>query len=116
MPLLFGDITRNKLSLHQFVELMSYHPTRLYSLYPRKDTVAMGTNTDITLRDPGCYVHTTNDVLYRTVDYTPYEGIEVAGWPVRCFSCGEMPVENGKYLKPTPGRGQFLPAGILSLV
>ena len=116
LPLLFDGIARGKLSLHQFVELTSYRPARLYGLYPRKGTIAVGADADIALWDPERRVRITNSALHHAVDYTPYEGIEVTGWPVHCFSRGEMLVENGHYLEPAPGRGQFLPAGAPSLV
>jgi dihydropyrimidinase len=116
LPLLFDGIARGKLSLHQFVELTSYRPARLYGLYPRKGTIAVGADADIALWDPERRVRITNSALHHAVDYTPYEGIEVTGWPVHCFSRGEQLVENGTYLEPAPGRGQFLPAGAPSLV
>jgi dihydropyrimidinase len=51
-----------------------------------------------------------NAALHHAVDYTLYEGIEVAGWLAHCLSRGELVVENGRYLDPPIGRGQFLTA------
>jgi len=111
LPLLFDGVSRGKLSLHQFVELTAYRPARLYGLYPRKGTIAVGADADIALWDPRRKVRIANADLHHAVDYTPHEGIEVTGWPVHCFSRGEMLVEDGRYLEPVPGRGRFLAAG-----
>ena len=104
-------MTRGKLSLHQFVELTSYRPARIYGLYPRKGTIAIGADADIVLWDPARKVRIANRNLHHAVDYTPYEGIEVTGWPMTTFSRGEMIVRNGEYLAPAAGRGRFLEAG-----
>ncbi|AOY92117.1 dihydropyrimidinase [Cupriavidus sp. USMAA2-4] len=112
LPLLFDGIARGKLTLHQFVALTSYRPARLYGLYPRKGTIAVGADADIVLWDPARKVRIANAELHHAVDYTPYEGIEVTGWPVHCFSRGEMLVEGGRYLEPLAGRGRFLAAGV----
>ncbi|WP_455278714.1 dihydropyrimidinase [Cupriavidus necator] len=111
LPLLFDGVARGKLSLHQFVELTAWRPARLYGLYPRKGTIAIGVDADIVLWDPHKRVQIRNSALHHAVDYTPYEGIEVTGWPVHCFSRGELLVRDGQYLEPQAGRGQFLPAG-----
>lgn len=111
LPLLFDGVMHGKLSLNQFVELTSYRPARLYGLYPRKGTIAIGADADIVLWDPTRKVHIANQNLHHAVDYTPYEGIEVTGWPMTTFSRGEMIVRDGEYLEPSAGRGRFLEAG-----
>ena len=116
MPLLFDGVRQGRISLHQFVELTSYRPARLYGLYPRKGTIAVGADADIVLWDPEARMTIRNAQLHHAVDYTPYEGREVTGWPVHCFSRGEQLVANGLYLEPAAGRGHFLPAGSPSLV
>jgi len=110
LPLLFNGIHQGRLSLHQFVELTSYRPARLYGLYPRKGTIAIGADADIVLWDPAQRVRIENAGLHHAVDYTPYEGIEAVGWPLYCLSRGELLVEGGRYLDPSAGRGQFLKA------
>ncbi|NYI01630.1 dihydropyrimidinase [Cupriavidus plantarum] len=115
LPLLFDGVRRGLLSLHQFVELTSYRPARLYGLYPRKGTIAIGADADIVLWDPTRKVRIANGNLHHAVDYTPYEGMEVTGWPMTTFSRGEMIVRNGEYLEPSAGRGKFLEAGLPEL-
>ncbi|MFC7514061.1 dihydropyrimidinase [Herbaspirillum sp. GCM10030257] len=111
LPLLFDGVRRGKLSLHQFVELTAYKPAKIYGLYPRKGTIAVGADADIVLWDPNRKVRIANSSLHHAVDYTPYEGIEVTGWPMTTLSRGEVIVRNGEYLEPTAGRGRFLKAG-----
>jgi dihydropyrimidinase len=111
LPLLFKGVKEGRISLHQFVELTSLAPAKLYGLYPRKGTIAVGADADIVVWDPEKRVTIANDALHHAVDYTPYEGIEVTGWPRHCFSRGELLVEDGRLLNAKAGRGRFLPAG-----
>lgn len=67
--------------------------------------IVVGVDVDIMLWDLECCVCIINDVLYYVVDYMLYEGIEVMGWLVYCFLCGEMLVENGKYFELVFGWG-----------
>ncbi len=110
LPLLFNGIHAGRLDLHRFVELTSYQPARIYGLYPRKGTIAVGSDADIVLWDPERRVRITNAQLHHAVDYTPYEGLEVTGWPMHCYSRGELLVKNGRYLDPQAGRGLFIAA------
>lgn len=111
LPLLFDGALRGKLSLHKFVELTALNPAKLYGLYPQKGTIAVGADADIVLWDPQREVTIRNERLHHAVDYTPYEGRSVRGWPVHCVSRGELLVEDGRYLAPQPGRGRFIAAG-----
>jgi len=111
LPLLFKGVKEGRLSLHRFVELTSLAPAKLYGLYPRKGTIAVGADADIVVWDPEKRVTIANAALHHAVDYTPYEGIEVTGWPRHCFSRGELLVEDGRLLNVANGRGRFLPAG-----
>ncbi|SAK44981.1 phenylhydantoinase [Caballeronia hypogeia] len=111
LPLLFKGVKEGRISLHQFVELTSLAPAKLYGLYPRKGTIAVGADADIVVWDPEKRVRIANASLHHAVDYTPYEGIEVTGWPRHCFSRGELLVEDGRLLDVRAGRGRFLPAG-----
>ena len=97
--------------MHQFVELTSLAPAKLYGLYPKKGTIAVGADADIVVWDPEKRVTIANASLHHAVDYTPYEGIEVTGWPRHCFSRGELLVEDGRLLNVQSGRGRFQPAG-----
>ena len=85
----------------------------MYGLYPRKGTIAIGGDADICIWDPERRVTISNDLLHHNVDYTPFEGFEVQGWPETVLSRGAIIVERGQ-LMATPGRGAFLPQDISS--
>jgi dihydropyrimidinase len=109
LPLLFSEgVGKKRITLQDFVALTAANPARLYGLYPRKGTIAIGSDADLVIWDTQKRVTITNDILHHNVDYTPYEGIEVTGWPETVISRGYVVVEDG-ILRATPGRGKFLP-------
>lgn len=117
LPLLFsGGVVENRISIHQFVALTSTQPAKLYGLYPRKGSIMAGADADIALWDPALQVTIRNDMLHHDVDYTPYEGLQVTGWPVKTFSRGRLVSDSFDYTGH-PGWGMFIPCGkpILSL-
>jgi dihydropyrimidinase len=79
----------------------------LFGLYPRKGTIAPGADADLVLWDAGKVVTITNDLMQHIIDYTPYEGMEVTGWPVCTIRRGEVVMRDGK-VQAEPGSGQFL--------
>jgi len=108
MPLLFSEgVGKGRLSLQQFVALTATNAAKIYGLYPRKGTIAVGADADLVLWDPGREVVISNDILHHDTDYTPYEGIPVTGWPIITLSRGEVVCREGEVLG-SPGRGRFL--------
>jgi dihydropyrimidinase len=108
LPLLFSEgVGKGRISLQQFVALTATNPARLYGLYPRKGTIAIGADADLVLWDTEREVTITNSMLHHNVDYTPYEGIRVRGWPKLVLSRGEAVMRDGEPLGK-PGRGQYL--------
>jgi len=90
------------------VALASSNAARLYGLYPRKGTIAVGSDADITIWDPNKEVEVTYELLHDNVGYTPYEGVSLTGWPVTVFSRGRKVVDDGQLLVER-GSGEFLP-------
>ena len=108
LPLLFSEgVGKGRIELTRFVELTAANPARIYGLYPRKGTIAVGSDADIAIWDPQREVKITNDILHHDVDYTPYEGMTVKGWPETVVSRGEIVVRDGGFLG-AKGRGEFL--------
>ncbi len=108
LPLLFSEgVGKGRITLNRFVALTSTNAAKLYGLYPRKGTIAVGSDADITIWDPEREVTITNDMLHHNVDYTPYEGRVVTGWPETVISRGETIVRDGE-LWAEYGRGDFL--------
>ena len=108
LALLFSEgVSTGRITLPRFVELTSANPARIYGLYPRKGTIAIGADADIAIWDPEREVTITNRMLHHNVDYTPYEGKRVKGWPETVISRGELVVEGGGFAGGA-GRGRFL--------
>jgi dihydropyrimidinase len=108
LPLLFDGVRKGRFSLQQFVALASTNAARLYGLYPRKGTLAVGSDADIAIWDPEKEVSVKYDLLHDNVGYTPYEGVSLRGWPVTVLNRGRTVVENGE-LHVERGSGEFLP-------
>ena len=108
LPLLFSEgVQKQRISLNRFVELTATNPAKLYGLYPRKGTIAIGADADVTVWDPEREVTISNTLLHHAVDYTPYEGMRIRGWPALTLSRGDV-VWDGQHPQGVPGRGQFL--------
>ena len=109
LPLFFSATQSDgRLTLNQFVDITTTTPARLYGLYPRKGVIAVGSDADFAIWDPVKTVTIRNEMLHHAVDHTPYEGMQVKGWPVMTISRGEVIFEDGR-VTSTAGRGRFLP-------
>ncbi len=108
LPLLFSEgVLTGRLSIQQFVALTSTNAARLYGLYPKKGTIAIGSDADLVIWDTGTPVTITNEALHHDADYTPYEGREVQAWPAMTLLRGNV-VWDGKAFTGQVGGGQFL--------
>jgi dihydropyrimidinase len=100
-------VNADKLTLNRFVEITSTAPARIFGMYPKKGTIAAGSDADIVLWDPNAE-HTISAATHNMrVDYSMFEGFKVRGNARQVYSRGEQIVENGKYLGKT-GRGNYL--------
>ncbi|MBF0864291.1 MAG: dihydropyrimidinase [Gluconobacter potus] len=102
-------INSGKIDLTDFVRLTATTPAQRYGLYPQKGTIAPGSDADLVLWDPKKSVTITNSLFQSNIDYTPYEGRSVQGWPVKVYQRGKLAMDDGKLVAP-PGSGQFLKA------
>lgn len=108
LPILFSEgVVKGRIDLPRFVALTATNNAKLYGLHPRKGTIAVGADADLAIWDLEKRVTITNDILHHNVDYTPFEGLEVQGWPETMISRGDIIIESNE-LKAQPGRGQFL--------
>ncbi|NCY24307.1 MAG: dihydropyrimidinase [Alphaproteobacteria bacterium] len=116
LPLIFSEgVSKGRISLEQFCALVATNPAKLMGLYPRKGAIAPGSDADIVLWDPTKQVRLTNAMMQHAVDNTPYEGMEVTGWPVATLRRGEVVMQDGVVLAQ-PGSGQYLARGAYDLV
>jgi len=111
LPLLFSaGVQDGRIDLNQFVALTATNPAKIYGLYPRKGSITIGADADLALWDPSLEVTIRNENLHHNVDYTPYEGRVVKGWPVITMNRGHVVVDRGELLSQ-PGQGQFQRCG-----
>jgi dihydropyrimidinase len=108
LPILFSEgVVKGRIDLNRFVALSATNHARTYGLYPRKGTIAIGSDADIAIWDPTREVTISQEILHHGPDYTPYEGFRVTGWPVTTLVRGEVVVADGN-LVGRKGAGQHL--------
>ncbi|WP_420006823.1 dihydropyrimidinase [Arenibacterium sp. LLYu02] len=111
LPILFSEgVGKGRISLERFVALTASNHAKLYGMYPKKGTIAVGSDADLTLWDPERRVTLTQDLMFHGCDYTPYEGLEVTGWPVTTILRGKVVFDAGQPLG-RKGGGTFLSRG-----
>ncbi|MEM7127387.1 MAG: dihydropyrimidinase [Chloroflexota bacterium] len=93
-------------TLERWVDLCCTTPARLFGLQ-KKGEIAPGYDADLVLFDPNAQKRLSTETLHERVDWTPYEGVVVNGWPSMTISRGELLVENGRFMGAR-GRGEFV--------
>lgn len=89
-------VAKGRIDPCEFARLTASNPARLFGLYPRKGTIAPGADADLVMWDATKRVTITNTLLQHVIDYTPYEGLQVTGWPVATIRRGEIVMRDGK--------------------
>jgi dihydropyrimidinase len=112
LPLLFSEgVNKGRIELTQFVALAATNAAKLYGLHPRKGTIAVGTDADLAIWDPDKEVTISQSMMHDAMDYTPYEGTKVKGWPVTTLVRGIPVYEHGEFVGAA-GKGRFLKCDI----
>jgi len=102
-----GGVAGGRFSVNRFVELVSTTPAKLFGLYPRKGTIAVGSDADLVIFDPK-RKHTISAATHHMrVDYSMFEGIQVTGMADVVLSRGRVVVDGDKFLGKA-GQGEFL--------
>jgi dihydropyrimidinase len=110
-PMLFSEgVNKGRISLHRFVEITSTNAARLFGLFPRKGTIAVGSDADLTIWDPTVVRTVDARTMETQADYSPYDGWQVTGWPVTTISRGEVVYDRGQ-ITGAAGRGRLAPRG-----
>src|SRR6201997_273429 len=108
MSLIFSaGVAKGRFSVNRFVELVSPTPAKLFGLYPRKGTIAIGSDADLVIFDPNAEHVISAKTHHMRVDYSMFEGIRVKGVAKVVLSRGRVLIENGKFTG-RPGAGEFL--------
>ena len=96
LPILFSEgVVKGRISLNDFVALSATNHAKMYGLHPRKGTIAVGADADIAIWDPRREMTIRQAMLHHGADYTPYEGLEVTGWPMTTIVRGKTIVRDG---------------------
>ena len=108
LPILFSEgVNKKRISITDFVALTATNHAKLYGLYPRKGTIAIGSDADLAIWDPDLTQTITQGALHHGADYTPYEGLEVKGWPVSVILGGTCVITDGTFTQTAPA-GHYL--------
>ncbi|MFN2597647.1 MAG: dihydropyrimidinase [Pyrinomonadaceae bacterium] len=111
VPLIYnGGVVENRISLNRFVELTSTAAAKMFGLFPRKGTIAVGSDADIVVFDPDKEQTFSVKTQHMNCDYNAYEGKTIKGVVETVLSRGRVVVENGEF-KGKAGDGQFLKRG-----
>jgi dihydropyrimidinase len=102
-----GGVRTGRISMNRFVELTSTSPAKIFGLFPKKGTIAPGSDADIVVFDPKKTMRLGAKALHMRVDYSPYEGREVTGVTETVISRGRIIIDHGQFVGRT-GTGSFL--------
>jgi dihydropyrimidinase len=111
VPLIYnGGVVENRISLNRFVELTSTAAAKMFGLFPKKGTIAIGSDADIVIFDPNRQQTISAQTHHMNVDYSAYEGRTIKGVVETVLSRGKVVIDKGQ-LNGKPGAGQFLKRG-----
>ena len=116
LHLLWEGVTKKKISMNRFVEITSTAPAKIFGMYGKKGTLAIGADADVVVWDPNRPKKLGVATLHMNIDYSPFEGHVVPGSPSHVLSRGELIIENDKWVgNQKKGRGQFVRRGTFNL-
>lgn len=108
ISIMFSEgVKKGKITLNQFVDITSTRAAKLFGLYPKKGTIAVGADADIVIFDPNMERIISAETHHMAVDYSAYEGMKVTGEPVSVLSRGEFVVRDKKFVGKI-GAGRYL--------
>jgi dihydropyrimidinase len=108
-----GGVAGGRITVNRFVEITSTSPAKIFGLFPRKGTIAVGSDADIVIFDPKEEMTISAKTHHMNVDYSCYEGMRVKGVTKTVLSRGRVVIDEGKYVGK-PGQGQFLKRGLFN--
>lgn len=102
-----GGVAQGRISVNRWVELTSTAAAKIFGMFPRKGTIAPGSDADIVVFNPNAKQTISASTHHMRADYNPYEGREVQGVTETVLSRGRLIIEGGKCVAK-PGVGQFI--------
>src|SRR5436190_9348765 len=108
-----GGVAEGRISLNRFVEITSTAAAKIFGLFPRKGTIAVGSVAYLVIFDPDETMTISAKTHHMNVDYSAYEGTKVRGVTKTVLSRGNVIIEDGKYVGKK-GQGEFLKRGLFN--
>ena len=105
-----GGVVEGRISLNRFVEITATTPAKMFGMYPKKGTIAVGSDADIVIFDPNGSHTISVDTHHMDVDYSAYEGWEMRGKVETVISKGKVIISDDQY-HGSPGDGEYLARG-----
>ncbi|WP_377889003.1 dihydropyrimidinase [Alkalihalobacillus sp. R86527] len=106
--ILFSEgVLKGRISLNQFVDVTSTRSAKLFGIFPKKGTIAVGSDADIVIFNPEIKRTISASTHHMAVDYNAFEGMEVTGEPVSVLVRGEYIIHNKQFVG-TPGSGRYM--------
>ena len=108
LPLLFSEgYIKGRISLNHFVALAAGNAAKLYGMDHCKGSICEGKDADIAIWDPEVSRSVRAEEMHDNMEFTPYEGMEISGWPTTVIQRGRVVVE-GNRLRVEKGAGRFI--------
>lgn len=109
LPLMFSEgFEKGRISLNRLVKSICTNPAKIFGLYPQKGTIEEGTDGDLVIIDREKTMEINEENTHYKVGWTPYEGIQLKGFPTLTISRGKI-ISNDGNVSGEPGRGEFYP-------
>jgi dihydropyrimidinase len=105
-----GAVLERGFSLNKWVDLCSTASAKMFGMFPKKGTIAPGSDADIVIFDPDKQRTLSAKTHHMNCDYSLFEGMKIKGYPETVLSCGKVIIENNEH-KGRPGEGQFIKRG-----
>ncbi len=116
MELLFSEgVRKGKISLNKYVELTSTNAAKIFGMYPKKGTIAIGADADLVIFNPRKKHILSKKTHHMNTDYSAYEGFKITGKTETVLLRGKVGIENNKCLLE-PGYGEFVKRGKTGMV
>src|SRR5262249_501593 len=110
VSLIYNGVVENRISLNRFVELTSTAAAKMFGLFPKKGTIAVGSDADIVIFDANKEQTLSVKTHHMNFDYSAYEGNTLKGSVEAVLAGGSVVIDKGEF-KGKAGAGQFLKRG-----